>query len=148
MTWPRLKAPPLPALRHILARPRRSLHTLFTAYRIFERANMADEERKEEPQAKPEEEEKPEEKAEEKKEAEKQPEQQTMRSVFLTGYGGYNKLQVQKHAKPKPASGQVVVRVHAWWVLFMSLLIVLSPDFVVVLMLSPKTTSVFLWNAM
>lgn len=148
MTWPRLKAPPLPALRHILARPRRSLHTLFTAYRIFERANMADEERKEEPQAKPEAEEKPEEKAEEKKEAEKQPEQQTMRSVFLTGYGGYNKLQVQKHAKPKPASGQVVVRVHAWWVLFMSLLIVLSPDFVVVLMLSPKTTSVFLWNAM
>ena len=59
-------------------------------------------------------EEKPEEKAEEKKEAEKQPEQQTMRSVFLTGYGGYNKLQLQKHAKPKPASGQVVVRVHAW----------------------------------
>lgn len=109
---------------------------------------MADEERKEEPQAKPEAEEKPEEKAEEKKETEKQPEQQTMRSVFLTGYGGYNKLQVQIHAKPKPASGQVVVRVHAWWVLFMSLLIVLSPDFVVVLMLSPKTTSVFLWNAM
>lgn len=75
---------------------------------------MADEERKEEPQAKPEAEEKPEEKAEEKKEAEKQPEQQTMRSVFLTGYGGYNKLQMQKHAKPKPESGQVVVRVHAW----------------------------------
>ncbi|KAJ7356038.1 Synaptic vesicle membrane protein VAT-1 [Desmophyllum pertusum] len=36
-----------------------------------------------------------------------------MRSVVLTGYGGYNKLQVQKYAKPKPMNGQVVVRVHA-----------------------------------
>lgn len=43
-----------------------------------------------------------------------QPEQETMRSVVLTGYGGINKLQVQKFAKPKPMNGQVVVRVHAW----------------------------------
>lgn len=104
--------PPCPAAHFGQATPF-TAH-LFTAYRVFERANMADEERKEEPQAKPEAEEKPEEKAEEKKEPEKQPEQQTMRSIFLTGYGGYNKLQVQKHAKSKPGSGQVVVRVHAW----------------------------------
>ena len=68
---------------------------------------MADEERQEEPKA--------EEKAEEKEEhLEKQPELETMRSIVLTGYGGYNKLQVQKYAKPKPMNGQVVVRVHAW----------------------------------
>ncbi|KAL9976052.1 hypothetical protein ACROYT_G013287 [Oculina patagonica] len=42
-----------------------------------------------------------------------QPEQETMRCVVLTGYGGINKLQVQKYAKPKPMNGQVVVRVHA-----------------------------------
>lgn len=58
-----------------------------------------------------------EEKGEEKKEhLELQPEQETMRSVVLTGYGGINKMQVQKYAKPKPMNGQVVVRVHAWWV--------------------------------
>ena len=72
---------------------------------------MADEERKEEAAAKAEGEEKPEEKAEEKKE---QPEQERMRSIVLTGYGGYNKLQVQKLVKPKPTNGQVLVRVHAW----------------------------------
>ena len=43
-----------------------------------------------------------------------QPKQESMRSVVLTGYGGYNKLQVQKYAKPKPVQGQVVVKVHAW----------------------------------
>ena len=50
-----------------------------------------------------------------------QPEQETMRSVVLTGYGGIHKLQVQKYAKPKPMNGQVVVRVHAWWVRRLSL---------------------------
>ena len=76
---------------------------------------MADEERKEEPEANVEEEAKTEEKADEKKEhLEMQPEQETMRSIVLTGYGGYSKLQVQKYAKPKPMNGQVVVRVHAW----------------------------------
>lgn len=55
-----------------------------------------------------------EEKGEEKEHLELQPEQETMRSVVLTGYGGINKLQVQKYAKPKPMNGQVVVRVHAW----------------------------------
>lgn len=55
-----------------------------------------------------------EEKGEEKSEhLELQPEQETMRCVVLTGYGGYNKLEVQKYAKPKPMKGQVVVRVHA-----------------------------------
>lgn len=70
---------------------------------------MADEER--EAAAKVEGKEKPEEKAEEKNE---QPEKEMMRSIVLTGYGGYDKLQVQKLTKPKPANGQVVVRVHAW----------------------------------
>ena len=80
---------------------------------------MADEVEKEQPQPTAEGEEKTEEKPEEKKEhLEKQPEQETMRSIVLTGYGGYNKLQVQKYAKPKPMNGQVVVRVHAWWVTF------------------------------
>jgi len=69
---------------------------------------MADEER--EAAAKVEGKEKPEEKAEEKNE---QPEKEMMRSIVLTGYGGYDKLQVQKLTKPKPANGQVVVRVHA-----------------------------------
>ena len=43
-----------------------------------------------------------------------QPELESMRSIVLTGYGGYSKLQVQKFAKPKPMQGQVIVRVHAW----------------------------------
>ena len=43
-----------------------------------------------------------------------QPEMESMRSIVLTGYGGYDKLQVQKYAKPKPMQGQVVVKVHAW----------------------------------
>ncbi|PFX31367.1 Synaptic vesicle membrane protein VAT-1-like [Stylophora pistillata] len=55
-----------------------------------------------------------EEKGEDKSEhLELQPEQETMRCVVLTGYGGYNKLEVQKYAKPKPMNGQVVIRVHA-----------------------------------
>lgn len=76
---------------------------------------MADEGRKEEPEAKVEGEAKSEEKVEEKKEEpEKQPEQEMMRSIVLTGFGGYNKLQVQKFAKPKATAGHVVVRVHTW----------------------------------
>ena len=43
-----------------------------------------------------------------------QPELETMRSIVLTGYGNYSKLQVQKYAKPKPMNGQLVVRVHTW----------------------------------
>ena len=43
-----------------------------------------------------------------------QPEQESMRSIVLTGYGGHNKLQVHKYAKPKPMQGQAVVKVHAW----------------------------------
>lgn len=70
-----------------------------------------------------------EEKGEEKSEhLELQPEQETMRCVVLTGYGGYNKLEVQKYAKPKPMKGQVVVRVHAWQVYC---LFIISPFFVV-----------------
>lgn len=69
-----------------------------------------------------------EEKGEEKSEhLELQPEQETMRCVVLTGYGGYNKLEVQKYAKPKPMKGQVVVRVHAWQVYFLSFFTIISP---------------------
>ncbi|XP_068725582.1 synaptic vesicle membrane protein VAT-1 homolog [Montipora capricornis] len=76
---------------------------------------MADGEQKEEPVAQTEGEAKSEQKVEEKKEeTQKEPEEEKMRSIVLTGYGGYSKLQVQqKFAKPKPIEGHVIIRVHA-----------------------------------
>lgn len=108
MPWQRRPSPPFPPY------PAR-LEALGPQETQDKRANMADEERKEEQEAKVEEEAKGEEKAEEKQEQpEKQLEQEMIRSIVLTGYGSYNKLQVQKFAKPKPTNGHVVVRVHAW----------------------------------
>lgn len=50
-------------------------------------------------------------------------EEKLCRCVVLTGFGGLNKVEVQLRPKPKPAEGHVLVKVHAWWVLFYSLLI-------------------------
>lgn len=98
-------------LRDILPRPSSETPCLQGAPLEKTRANMADGTEKDEVEAQVELEEQGEDKEQH---LELQPEQETMRSVVLTGYGGYNKLQVQKYAKPKPMNGQVVVRVHAW----------------------------------
>lgn len=45
---------------------------------------------------------------------EPEPEGPTMRSILLTGHGGYSKLKVEKQARPKITEGHVVVKVHAW----------------------------------
>ena len=103
----------------ILPRPAPPREGLGRQQRALEkRANMAESsDQKDEVEAQVELEEKGEEKEQH---LELQPEQETMRSVVLTGYGGYNKLEVQKYAKPKPMNGQVVVCVHAWWVQLLS----------------------------
>ncbi|XP_031558780.1 synaptic vesicle membrane protein VAT-1 homolog, partial [Actinia tenebrosa] len=44
---------------------------------------------------------------------EPEPEVETMRCVRLNGHGGYGKLKVEKHPKPKATDGNVVVKVHA-----------------------------------
>lgn len=74
-------------------------------------------EHKEEPAAQTEGEVKGEEKEEEKKEEPKKAqEEEKIRSIVLTGYGGYSKIQIQKSRKPQPTDGRVLIRVHAWWV--------------------------------
>ncbi|XP_029191095.2 synaptic vesicle membrane protein VAT-1 homolog [Acropora millepora] len=71
-------------------------------------------EHKEEPAAQTEGEVKSEEKEEEKKEEPKKAqEEEKIRSIVLTGYGGYSKIQIQKSRKPQPTDGRVVIRVHA-----------------------------------
>lgn len=72
-------------------------------------------EHKEETAAQTEGETKSEEKGEEKNEEPKKAQEEEMiRSIVLTGYGGYSKVQIQKSRKPQPTDGRVIVRVHAW----------------------------------
>lgn len=113
--------PPLPHPQHrsphtspSVAYPHSTLCLLHICH-TKQSANMEKGEHKEEPPAQTEEEAKNEEKEEEKKEEPKKAqEEEKIRSIVLTGYGGYSKVQIQKSIKPQPTDGRVVVRVHAW----------------------------------
>jgi len=42
------------------------------------------------------------------------PPEKEVRTVVLSGYGGINKVKVMRRSEPKPAEGEILVRVKAW----------------------------------
>lgn len=61
------------------------------------------------------------EKATEEKEKETPPPKE-MRAVVLTGFGGLKTVKILKKPEPTVGEGEVLIRVKAWWVHFISLI--------------------------
>lgn len=52
-----------------------------------------------------------------KEEEKKEDPPKEMRSIVLTGFGGYKGVKILKKPEPTAAAGEVLIRVRAWWVI-------------------------------
>lgn len=52
-----------------------------------------------------------------KEEEKKEDPPKEMRSIVLTGFGGYKGVKILKKPEPTAQAGEVLIRVRAWWVI-------------------------------
>lgn len=61
-----------------------------------------------------------------KEEEKKEDPPKEMRSIVLTGFGGFKGVKILKKPEPTAQAGEVLIRVRAWWVIEIFLLIDIS----------------------